>query len=100
MLESSWLFIGVVATLATSGAVLTSRETIAMVLGAMGFISWGIWTYGTFEITVVDGGVTYAFTEPAVAVFGILMAMLPLYIVLTGPIELAKNARGMQPDEL
>lgn len=100
MIESAWLFIGLIATLATGGAVLSSRETVAMVLGAMGFVSWGIWTYGTFEIVVVDGGVTYAFTEPAVSVFGILMAMLPLYIVLTGPIELAKNATGTRPDDL
>ena len=100
MLESAWLFVGLIATLATSGAVLSNDDALAIILGVMGFVSWGIWTYGTFEITVVDGGVTYAFSEPAISVFGIVMAMLPLYIALTGPIELAKNATGTAPDDL
>lgn len=92
MLESAWLFIGLISAIATSGAVLTNDDALAIVLGIMGFFSWGAWTYGSLDVRVVGDSVTYSFTMPSVTLFGIIMLILPLYIALTGPIE-AINSR-------
>jgi len=100
MLQSAWLFIGLVAVLATTGAVLTTKDEVGMVLGIMGTLSWWMWTYASFEVTIVDGGVEFVFSQPIAAVFGVLVSLLPLYIALTGPIELAKQATGTHPDDL
>jgi len=100
MLQLPWLFIGMVALLATSGAVVTSRDELGMVLGVLGTLSWWVWAYAAFEVQVVDGGVEFVFTQSIAAVFGIMISLLPLYIAITGPIEMAKNATGTHPDDL
>lgn len=100
MLESAWLFVGFVGVLITAAALYTNDNALAIVLGVLGTVTWVIWTYGAFDVTVVDGGVELSFSEPAIAIFGIMMGLVPLYIALTGPIEAAKGAVETRPDEL
>lgn len=101
MLQATWLFIGVIAALATGIAVLTSDNGVAIVAGALGFIAWGIWGFGAFDITIVtDSGGTETFTYPAVAILGFVLGVIPGYIALTGPVDLVSRARDTTPEDL
>lgn len=102
MLESAWLFVGRIAFLWTVLTVIAavyvnpadrSGDSLATVGGVVGFILWGVWTFGTLNIEVVGGGVTYRFAHPELAILGIALALVPGYIALTGPIELIGRAR-------
>jgi hypothetical protein len=93
MLESAWLFIGVTALLTTGGAVLTNDDALAIVMGGLGFINWGLVAYGAFDVRTVSSGVTIQFTMAPVALFAVVMSLLPLYIALTGPLALVNRNR-------
>jgi len=102
MLKSAWLFVGVVATLATVVAVVTQTQIVrvfadadgvAIVAGTVGFISWGIWTFGTLNIELLtDSGDVVSYTLPSLTMLGIVFAIVPAYIALTGPIEIVSRA--------
>lgn len=100
MLESAWLFIGVCALFATGLAVYTNDNGVAMMMGTLGFVTWGVWTFGTLDVTVVGDSTTFTFTMPAVTILGIVFALLPGYIALTGPIDLIGRARQPNVDEV
>lgn len=100
MLQSAFLFVGVVALLMSGVAILTPDEGIAIVSGVVGFIAWGLIAYGSFDIRVVGDSTVYSFTQPSVALFGIMMALIPGYIALTGPINIIQRAKDTQLDEV
>lgn len=93
MLLSAWLFIGVLALLASGVAIATEDNGIAMVAGTLGFVLWGLWAFGALNVEVVDNGSTLTFELVEVAIVGFAMAMIPGYIALTGPIELISRHR-------
>jgi len=97
MLESAWLFIGFIALSVTAVAVLTQTQGaalipnddgVAIVSGTVGFVSWAIWTYGTLDVEVVSDAGVEVFSMPSVTFFGIVMALIPAYVALTGPAEI------------
>lgn len=103
MLQSAWLFVGFVALCATAVAVSTKTRAaslygnddgVAIFSGIAGVISWGIWTYGTLEVTVVGDAVTYTFSMPSLTFFGLMMAVIPAFIALTGPAEIVSRYRN------
>jgi len=104
VLETGWLFVGCVAVLATAGAVLAplrfDDDVVAMVLGIAGFVSWGVWTYGTLDVVVVGESVTYTFSMPALTLFGVCMALIPGYVGFVSPIEVVARAREGDVREL
>jgi len=100
MIASSWLFIGAVATLITFATILTPDDGWAIVLGVAGFVCWGLFSYGALEVTIVSGAVTYQYSMPVVGLFGVVMALIPGYIALTGPAELIGNFRGADADDV
>lgn len=110
MLESTWLFIGTTALLATAFAVSTQTrmsrlydryaDPIAMVGGVMAAISWGMLAYGSLDVEVVGDSVTYSFGQPAVTFWCLMMALPPLYVALTGPIEGMKRAVETAPEDV
>jgi len=106
MLESAWLFIGLISLCVTGVAVLTQTQGaalipnddgVAIMSGTVGFVSWAIWTYGAFNIEVVTDNGVEAFTSTPVAIFGVLMALIPAYVALTGPAEIIAS-RYNKPD--
>jgi len=98
MLQSAWLFVGVVAILATATALGTDDDGVAILAGTAGTITWGVWTYGTLNVEAVDGaGSTLTFTMPSLTLLGIALALVPAYVALTGPVELVARA-NRQPD--
>lgn len=109
MLESAWLFVGRIAFLWTlvtlAGAVYVdgadkTGDTLATVAGSVGVVLWGVWTYASLGITVVDGTTTYRFEHPELVILGVVMALVPGYIALTGPIELFNRYRQAGPEDL
>lgn len=99
MLESSFLFIGRIAFLWTVIVVLSSSyfdeaaNDIAIVGGTIGFVLWGVWTFGTLNVEVVAGSTVFEFASPALTLVGVAMAMVPGYLAITGPIELISRYR-------
>jgi hypothetical protein len=100
MLLAGWLFVGCVAVLVTVGVVLAQDDGVAIVGGALGTVLWAVWTFGAFDVEVASGGVTLSFTSASLAIVGVACGLVPAYIALTGPIELAARAREGRVDEL
>lgn len=102
MLESAWLFVGVVGILATATAVVTPDDGVAIVAGVAGFVTWGVWTFGSLNLEKpIQGNPELVFSEPAITLLGIGLALVPAYIALTGPVEIIGRARRgeTRPDE-
>lgn len=99
MLESSFLFIGRIAFLWTVIVVFGSSyfdraaDDIAIVGGTIGFVLWGVWTFGTLNVEVANGATVYEFASPALTFVGIAMALVPGYLAISGPIELISRYR-------
>lgn len=109
MLESAWLFVGRIAfawtvlTVAAAAYVNTADnngDALATIGGVVGFVLWGVWTYGALDVSVVGDSVTYTFVHPELAILGVAMALVPGYIALTGPFELVSRFRDGQMDDL
>lgn len=109
MLESAWLFVGRIAFLWTlvtlAGAIYVdgsdkTGDALATVGGSVGVVLWGVWTYASLGIEVVDGGTTVTFEQPTLVILGVAMALVPAYIALTGPIELVDRYRQATPEDL
>lgn len=109
MLESAWLFIGAIAFAWTVLAVIAAAyldstnaraDGVVSNAGVIGFILWGVWTFGALNIEVVDEGSTVTFTHPELAIAGVAMALIAGYLALTGPIELIGRARDPSQREL
>lgn len=92
MLESAWLFIGVVAVAATGVCVMTTDNALAMVLGVMGTLIWWLFAYGALDVSVASDAVAYSYTMPSIGLFGIVMSLLPAYVALTGPLKLLERS--------
>jgi len=109
MLESAWLFVGFLALVFTILALLTQSQVartfgnadgIAIVVGAIGTILWGVFAYGSLDVTVVDGGVSFQFTMPTITITAIAIALVPAYVALTGPAEMIEARwRDMEPED-
>lgn len=110
VLESTWLFIGLTALLMTAFAASTQTQAarlysqyadpIAIVAGLLGTISWAMLAWGSLDVRVAAGGVTYSFTMPAVTIWCLAMAMVPLYVAVTGPLEVFKRAENTSPEDI
>ena len=105
MLESAWLFIGVIATLSTIFAVSTQSsfarmfpddDAVAIMAGIVGFVSWAVWTYGSLNVEVVTDSGVEVFGMPSVTFLGIALSLVPGYIALTGPADIIR--RHKEPD--
>lgn len=98
MLESTYLFIGAVAVLTTSFAVVSTQtiargwygkraNNVAEIGGLLGMFSWWLLAYGSLDIRVVGDAVTYSFSQPAVTIWCLMMSIPPLYVAVKGPLE-------------
>lgn len=110
MLESTWLFMGATALLATGMAMATQTQAsayfdryadpIAIVAGLIGVVTWALLAYGSLNIRVVGDAVTYSFTQPSVTLWCAIMALPNLYVAVTGPMETLKRATAAEADDL
>lgn len=109
MLQSAWLLIALIALSTTAVAVSTKSkgaaiwpndDGVAIMSGVVGFISWGMVAFGAFDIRVVGDSVTYTFTMPYVAIFAVMMALIPGYIALTGPATIIRRSLDTTTEDL
>lgn len=94
MLVTAWLAIGAIGLASTSAAgyfalrMTPEEDATVIAAGTLGFLAWGVWSYGAFNIHYpIDGSPSLAFTEPTVALVGLGCAVLSGFLALTGPIE-------------
>jgi len=106
MLESAWLFSGALAILASGVAVSTQTQTgaqnpasdnIAILSGIAGFITWGVFAFGSLNVEVVaqDGSVE-SFALPEITLLAVMFALVPGLIALTGPADTIES--HLDPD--
>jgi len=109
MWASAWLFVGAIAFIWTLVTLLAAAyadptdntgDGLTIIGGTIGFILWGVWTYGTLEVEVVSNGTELTFVSPELTILGVAMALIPGYLALTGPIELVNRAREPRTDEI
>lgn len=100
MLQSAWLFVGVVAVLATIAAPVTPDDDLSIVIGVLGFIAWVMLAYGALDVQVASNGVTLAFSMPAVTIFCVLASLIPGWVALTGPFDVVRQWVSASPDDL
>lgn len=102
MLQSAWLMITFVALCSTAVAVSTKTkgaalfpndDGVAIYSGVVGFIAWGFVAYGSLDLTVVGDSVVHSFSMPEVTIFAVMMAIVPGFIALTGPVDIVRRAR-------
>jgi len=106
MLESAWLFSGVLAILSTGVAISTQTQTvaktasadgIAIMSGIAGFISWGVFAFGSLNVEVLtQDGTVESFALPEVTLLAVMFGLVPGLIALTGPADII--ARSRDPD--
>lgn len=100
MLLEAWLFLGVIGILATGVSLFTDDDGVAIIAGTLGFITWGIWTFGTLNVEKAVETTVYEYSMAPVAVLGVILALIPGYIALTGPVELVSRYRDGNPEEI
>jgi len=100
MLLQAWLFIGAVAALTTGAALWTADDSIAILTGVIGFISWGLWAYGALNLQIVRDATTYTYTQPEVALLGVALAIVPGFVALNGPVEMMARYRDVRHEEV
>jgi hypothetical protein len=100
MLLEAWLFVGAIALAASGVALLTSDDNLAMITGVMGFVGWGIWTFGALNLEVARDATVYTYSLPSVAIIGIAVALIPGFIALTGPVEVIGQWRSINQRDL
>lgn len=100
MLLATWLFIGVVALLATGVALATTDNAVAIISGLLGMFGWGMWSFGALNLQVVRDSTTYQFGEPMLTIFGVALALVPGFIALNGPIEIIERYRDPRAEDI
>lgn len=102
MQQTIWLFIGSLATLVTIGTILAALvdDALMIVGGGLGFFLWGVWTYGSLNVEQTTRCCVVRWSEPAVTLLGVMLALVPLWFALTGGPELIKKFRNPDTDEV
>lgn len=91
MLQHSWIFLGIVALVATVLTLRTADDQLAIIGGLAGTLAWALWGYSALNVITVSGGTEVAYAYPSMAAFGVAMAIPNLFVALTGPLQIAKN---------
>lgn len=101
MILAVLLFVGFVAILATAAALMTFDDGVAIMMGVTGFISWAIVSFGALNLQIVRDATVYQFEAYILTLFTAMLSLIPLYIALTGPMELiGSRVRGPRQDEV
>jgi hypothetical protein len=102
MQQTIWLFIGCVGVLTTLGTVLAAAYDDAMMIvgGFLGFVVWGVWTYGSLNVERATRCCVYSWSSPAVTLLGVMLALIPAWFALTGGPELFRKYRDPNTEEI
>lgn len=87
------IFIGVVGFGATLLSVTTDNDEVAIITGLIGTLSWLLFAFFALDVTHYDSNGNPLTTRyPALAVWGVAMAVPNVYIALTGPLHIISDA--------
>jgi len=86
------IFLGVVAAGATLLSVTTENNDIAIITGVIGSITWLLFAFFALDVTIVDdAGSVSKVRYPALAAWGVMMAVPNAYVALTGPLQIISD---------
>ncbi len=90
MIWQGWVFIGIVAFIATYVTLTTSQDDVGIMFGLVGMLSWGLFAFQSLNVVILAGGKTdpVSYSYAAVSVWGLALAVTNLYVVLNGPIAI------------
>lgn len=91
MLQNTWLFVGLIAALATALTLWTADDQTAIISGLIGTVTWLTWAYSALNVITYDGGSQFAHSYPALAALGVMLAVPNLFVALTGPLAVARD---------
>lgn len=108
MLESAWLLMGGLGTLWMLFSLISMTifhpssggSTIQFFTAVLAFICYGVFTYGSLDVTVVGDSVTYSFTMPTISLAGLVLTVASLFLVLSEPIDALSQWKRPDPEEL
>lgn len=104
MQQTIWLFIGGVGVLTTLGTVLAAAydDVMMIVGGLLGFVVWGVWTYGSLNVEKVTGNgcCVVSWSSPAVTLLGVMLALIPAWFALTGGPDLFRKYRDPDAEDI
>jgi hypothetical protein len=104
MQQSIWLFVGALATLTTLGTVWAASvdDVLMIVGGVLGFVLWGVWSYGSLNVERVTGNgcCVVSWSSPAVTLVGVMLALIPAWFALTGGPDLFRKYRDPDAEEI
>lgn len=94
MIWQGWLFTGATAVLVTMRATqdYPRREDVRpIVYGSIGFLASLLFAYQSLYVVRLDQGAEFTTQYPAMAVFGVAVAVVNAYIVISGPLEVTRE---------
>jgi hypothetical protein len=87
MIWQGWLFVGLIALYATSRALRETMNPSAIVHGIVGFVTWLVFGYQSLNVVVVSNGTELGpYYYAPVALLAAGLAVMNLYVAITGPI--------------
>lgn len=100
MLLTGWLVIVAHGTLATALALLTDDDGIAIFAGIVGFLAYGIASFGAFDLVVISNGTELQRNEWLVSGMLLTLSVIPGWIALTGPVNIIRRVREPEAREV
>lgn len=95
----AWIFIGAIGAGATLISVTTDNDQVAIISGLVGTLSWLLFAYFSLSITTIDQSGTFHTTRyPALAAYGVAMALPNFFVALTGPLEILTNPEDLKQE--
>jgi hypothetical protein len=94
MMQTVFVFLGVLAAGLFAATLFTGDDTAAIVTGLLDFVVWGVWAFAAFNVEIAtDSGSIVTREYPALAIIAAVFALIGLYVALTGPVALLDPAR-------
>lgn len=91
------IFIGLVAFVATLLSVITNNDEVAIIAGLIGTVSWLLFAFFALDVTHYDSNGNPLTTRyPALAIWGVAMAVPNFYVAMTGPLHIISDKNPRQ----
>lgn len=93
----AWVMLGLIAAGFTYLTLTTDNDQLAIISGLVAMFSWLLFGYFALGITIYDQtGTPHTDRYPAMAAYGLMMALPNLYVAITGPLEIIRDREGLR----
>lgn len=97
--QVTWLFVGGIALLTTTGVLITAVDEI--VFGVGGIILWAIWGWGATNLEIItESGAIVQRSYPELAIVALGLIVLNLVVVSEGKLAFLNPLDDSQPREM